>query len=239
MKLFLAARSAPVVQIHFPANLGGPALYVTASQAAIQQAVRQFLGEHAVSAGTPAPPSPSGGGRSPRTAPRSTTPPAEPAPPPLIDSHAPPAQQCAAKLAGTKTKSGKPMLDFPVYYPTKLAPGSTITDDSRAFPIDGPGSDVYHGYKMVVDDYRSDGYTAYYGVSGARTGWTRRSSQNPDETKTIDGQRVPRVLGRRPAPAGRLEDRQGLLLDRQHACSTSLTPGQMLGIAQSMRKYTG
>src|SRR4029078_5261515 len=45
-KLFLSARSAPVVQIHFPANLGGPtASYVTPSEGAIRQAVRKFLGE--------------------------------------------------------------------------------------------------------------------------------------------------------------------------------------------------
>ena len=31
------------------------------------------------------------------------------------------------------------MLDFPIFYPTKLAPDSSLTDDSRAFPIDGPG----------------------------------------------------------------------------------------------------
>ena len=50
-KLFIGAAGAPVVQIDFPANLGGPsASYVTASESAIQEAVARFEGE------TPSPP---------------------------------------------------------------------------------------------------------------------------------------------------------------------------------------
>ena len=52
-KLFIGARDAPVIQIHFPANLGGPtASYVTASESAIQEAVTRFEGE------SPPPPEP-------------------------------------------------------------------------------------------------------------------------------------------------------------------------------------
>ena len=65
-------------------------------------------------------------------------------------------QENAAKLANTKAKDGKPMMNFPIYYPTKLIPDSQILGpdstpgQSRAFPIDGPGNEVYHGYKFVV-----------------------------------------------------------------------------------------
>src|SRR4029078_9038544 len=60
---FLAAPSAPVVQVHFPANLGGPgASYVTASQAAIRKAVQQFEGETAAPPSEPQPPASNGGG---------------------------------------------------------------------------------------------------------------------------------------------------------------------------------
>ncbi len=45
-RLFIGASGAPVVQIDFPANLGGPsASYVTASESAIQEAVKRFEGE--------------------------------------------------------------------------------------------------------------------------------------------------------------------------------------------------
>src|SRR4029079_1097417 len=142
----------------------------------------------------------------------------------------------AAKLSATKTKSHKPMLDFPVYYPTKLAPDSTITEDSRAFPIDGPGSDVYHGYKLVVQ-IPTDGYTGYYGVSG--TDWEDPPIlANPDETKTIDGTDYLeswdgdqlRLVGWKTGKASYWIDNTLLNV---------LTPGQMLGIAESMQKYPG
>ena len=45
-RLFIGAGDASVVQIDFPANLGGPsASYVTASESAIQEAVKRFEGE--------------------------------------------------------------------------------------------------------------------------------------------------------------------------------------------------
>jgi polyisoprenyl-teichoic acid--peptidoglycan teichoic acid transferase len=235
-KLFLAARSAPVIQVHFPANLGGPtASYVTASQSAIQQAVREFEGQTPSPPSSPAPPSSSGGGSKSSGGSKKHPSPPKPAPPPLIDSTAS-GQQFAAKLAATKTKSGKPMLDFPVYYPTLLAPGSTITADSRAFPIDGPGSDVYHGYKLVAE-LPTDGYTGYYGVSG--TDWTDPPIlAHPDETKTIDGRDYLESWdGSQLRLVGWKTNGAAYWID--NTLLNVLTPGQMLGIAQSMRSYTG
>ncbi len=59
-RLFIGANGAPVVQIHFPANLGGPsASYVTASESAIQDAVKRFEGE---SEPPPVEEEPAGGG---------------------------------------------------------------------------------------------------------------------------------------------------------------------------------
>jgi LCP family protein required for cell wall assembly len=234
-RLFIGARGAPVVQVHFPANLGGPtASYVTASQGAIRAAVRKFEGlEPAATAPPPQQPppkKPSGGNKT-----KKKKPPPTPAPPPLIDSSTS-GQQFAAKLAATKTKGGKPMLDFPIYYPTKLIPGSTLSVDSRAFPIDGPGSDVYHGYKLVAA-VPSQGYEAYYGVSG--TDWKDPPIlSNPDETKTINGQEYLlswdgpqlRLIGWKTDHGSYWVD--NTLLD-------VLTPGQMFAIAQSMQKYGG
>jgi polyisoprenyl-teichoic acid--peptidoglycan teichoic acid transferase len=236
-KLFLAARSAPVVQVHFPANIGGPsAAYVTASESAIKQAVARFEGVAPSAPPTaPQPSGPSGGGSKSKGAGPSKKSPPKAAPPPLIDSSAL-GQQYAAKLAATKTKGGKPMLDVPVYYPTKLAPDSTVTADSRAFPIDGPSNDVYHGYKIVAA-MPTDGYTAYYGVSG--TDWQDPPIlANPDETKTINGRAYLeswdgsqlRLVGWKTAHSSYWVDNTLL---------NALTPGQMLGIAESMRKLTG
>jgi polyisoprenyl-teichoic acid--peptidoglycan teichoic acid transferase len=233
-RLFIGARGAPVVQVHFPANLGGPtASYVTASQGAIRAAVRKFEGLEPAATATPPqqPPPKSGGGNKKKK----TKAPPKPAPPPLIDSSTS-GQQFAAKLAATKTKGGKPMLDFAIYYPTKLIPGSTLSVDSRAFPIDGPGSEVYHGYKLVAA-VPSQGYEAYYGVSG--TDWKDPPIlSNPDETKTINGQEYLlswdgpqlRLIGWKTDHGSYWVD--NTLLD-------VLTPGQMFAIAQSMQKYGG
>jgi hypothetical protein len=78
------------------------------------------------------------------------------------------------------------MLDFPVFYPTRLLASSTLNEASRAFVIDGPGDEVYHGYKFVAGFPGSGGFTEYYGVSG--TDWTDAPIlENPSETRTIDG----------------------------------------------------
>jgi len=231
-RLFLAARNASVVQVHFPATLGGAnAAYVTASESAIREAVQKFEGE------APSPPehqeTTEGGSGSEQGGAAKKQ--AEPAPPPLIDATSL-GRQYAAGVAKAKTESGRPMLDFPVSYPTKLAPNSTLTDDSRAFPIDGPGDEVDHGYKLVAS-VPSDGYTAYYGFSG--TDWKDPPIlANPDETKTLDGRDY--LLswdGGQLRLVGWRTDRGSYWID--NTLLNVLSPGQMLGIAQSMRRYTG
>ena len=82
------------------------------------------------------------------------------------------------------------MVTFPIYYPTRLVPGSFIANDSRAFLIDGPDKDVYYGYKMVVRRpgrrLRPRPLDEFYGISG--TDWTDPPIlDNPSETRTIDG----------------------------------------------------
>ncbi len=78
------------------------------------------------------------------------------------------------------------MLDFPIFYPTRLVPGSFLTDDSRAFAIDGPDNESYHGYKMVASvpgtEFGNDLLDEYYGVSG--TDWIDPPIlDNPSETQ--------------------------------------------------------
>ena len=234
-QLIVAARDAPVVQVHFPANLGGPtAVYVTASESAIKDAVAKFEGT------TPAPipsetsrGSESKGGSGGDSGSGGSS--SEPAPPPLIDASSS-GLDFAGRLAATKTEGGDKMLDFPLYYPTKLAPNSSFTDDSRAFLIDGPGDEVYRGYKFVAQ-MPTDGYTGYYGVSG--TSWKDPPIlANPDETKTIgdrdyllswDGSQL-RLLGWKT-------DKGSYWVD--NTLLNVLTPGQMFAIAESMQKYTG
>ena len=247
VRLLLSARNAPVVQVPFPAQLGGPtATYVTASEPAIKAAVAKFEGKtptnvpgssgtSSSNGGSPGASKGGGSGGGGSGSGGSSTAPPPSAPPPLIDASSS-GQQMAATLANTKAKNGKPMVNFPIYYPTKLIPDSQITTDSRAFPIDGPGNDVYHGYKFVAT-VPTDGYTGYYGMSG--TDWPDPPIlDHPDETRTINGTEY---LLSWDGPQLRLigwkTDQGSYWID--NTLLNVLTPGQMFGIAESMQKYTG
>jgi hypothetical protein len=190
MKTLIAARNAQIREIHFPANLGdGTSPFVTASDSAIKNTVQEFLGNE-----PPPEPSPpdtgdnnggGGGGGGGGDHKKPDEEPSEPSGPAMTET--PELGQLAQKLEKTKRKDGDPMLDFPIYYPTRVVPTSTVNwNDSRAFVIDGPGDDVYHGYKMVVDKPGGSVPTEYYGVSG--TDWQDPPIlANPSETREIDG----------------------------------------------------
>ena len=177
-------------------------VYVTADDKAIQAAVQQFQSGEGTPGGRPAGESPpsdepdkpssadkpeggdgggdggSGGGGRAGTATTSrarrwTTRPSRPRP-------------TRHQVSIKKKKDGDPMITFPIYYPTRLVPGSFIANDCRAFVIDGPDKDVYYGYKMVVDvpgDAFGHGLLdEYYGISG--TDWTDPPIlDNPSETR--------------------------------------------------------
>jgi LCP family protein required for cell wall assembly len=200
IKTLFYVRNAPVHEVHFPAQLGGPDdPYVTASNDAIENAVAQFLGTE----GTPGP-APSGppteeqnsgdsaGGKK-RKGGKEQGDQKEEQPedtgPPMIDATGA-IQPYAQKLEDWKTKSGEVILDFPLYYPTQVPVNSrvdaTVLEASRSFLIDGPGDDVYRGYKFVLGLPGSGGFTEYYGVSG--TDWENAPIlDNPTETREIDG----------------------------------------------------
>jgi polyisoprenyl-teichoic acid--peptidoglycan teichoic acid transferase len=224
LKLFIEARSAEVKEIQFPADIGGPtSLYVTARQKDIQAVVRQFLGE----TGTPESPSqqPSGGGE-PKKKPEGGGAPTPPAPPPMTDATDSGAQYAAAVYDPQLTK-------FPIYYPTKIPPGSSYSDESRSFKIDGPGNDVYYGYKFVLSHFTA--YYNYYGASG--TDWKDPPIlANPSETKTIDGRDYLLFWdGDRLRQVG-FKTQKGSYWVTNDLLET-LEPGQMLAMAESMREY--
>jgi len=150
-------------------------------------------------------------------------------------------QTYAHQISVKKRKDGKPMVDFPIYYPTRLVPGSFLSRNSRAFVIDGPGNDVYHGYKMVVDvpgDAFGHGLLdEYYGLSG--TDWGDPPIlDNPSETRTIDGREYKLFYdGDRLRLVGWQTNQGSYWIN--NTLLQSLDEGQMLSIATSMREYEG
>jgi hypothetical protein len=244
LKTFLAVQSAPVREVHFPAELG--TTYVTADDDAIKAAVAQFLDTEGTPGGRPSgdsPPNPDqdqgGGGNGEKKDKPKDEDSRDHFEGPVMDDSSAQGEQFAHQISIHKKKDGDQMIDFPIYYPTRLAPGSIITPDTRAFPIDGPDKDVFYGYKMVVDvpgDTFGHGLTdEFYGVSG--TDWIDAPIlANPSETRTIDGKNYLlfydgdrlRLVGWK-TPKGAYWVNNTLL--------QSLDEGQMLSIATSMREY--
>jgi LCP family protein required for cell wall assembly len=228
-KTFLYLRSAPVRQIHFKGTLGKS--YVTASQSEIRTAVRQFLGVEA----TPGPRAPTGppsggggdgkggkGGKGGKPKPK-------PAPAPLID----------ATSAGRQfAQHADNALRFPVFYPTKIAPSSTIDDESRpSYNIVSPdGSRKYEAYKMVITRPSPTVVTEYYGVEGTR--WTdppilddptaTKEVGNRDYLQFYDGDRL-RLVGWKT-------DKGAYWVT--NTLGETLSAPQMMGIAESMRPFS-
>ena len=256
LKTFAAVQSVPVTEVHFPAELG--TTYVTASDDAIQAAVQQFLAVEGTPGERPAGEQPppdedvqsdgSGGADKPQGGDKphggDDPKPEEEKPEndfvgPAMDDSTEMGQTYAKQVLAKRKNDGDPMVDFPVYYPTRLAPGSFLARDSRAFVIDGPDKDVYYGYKMVADvpgDTFNHGLLdEYYGISG--TNWVDAPIlSNPSETRTIDGKDYLLFYdGDRLRLVGWKTDKASYWVN--NTLLQSLDEGQMLSIATSMREF--
>jgi LCP family protein required for cell wall assembly len=256
IKTFYFVRNAPVSEVHFPAELGE--VYVTANDKAIQQAVQQFEsgegtpGERPAGEAPPAetPEKPGNAEQSTENQPNGDNKPDKPKPDssqddhfegPAMDDSTDQGQTYAHQISTKKKKDGDLMVDFPIYYPTRLVPGSFIARDTRAFVIDGPDKDVYHGYKMVVDvpgDAFGHGLLdEFYGISG--TDWDDPPIlENPSETRTIDGREYELFYdGDRLRLVGWKTGKGSYWVN--NTLLQSLDEGQMLSIATSMREFEG
>jgi polyisoprenyl-teichoic acid--peptidoglycan teichoic acid transferase len=175
LKTFLAAADAPVKQVHFEGQLGPS--YVTASNEQITKAVEQFLGlEDTPGSLEDAGGGDKGGGGGKKDK-KKPKPDGGDGGPPLIDS------------AGTGEAFGQqfaPAVGFPVFYPTKLVPGSQIIDESREYKIADEDKHVHTAYKLVFSVPGSAVPLEYYGLMG--TTWTDPPIlDNPTETREVGG----------------------------------------------------
>jgi polyisoprenyl-teichoic acid--peptidoglycan teichoic acid transferase len=170
LKTFLGASDAPVKQIHFQGTLGQT--YVTASNEQIQKAVEQFLGiqDTPGSLGEEE-------GKGADKKPRDEKKPQAKIAPELIDS------------AGTGLAFAErllPAVEFPVFYPTKLVPGSQIIEESREYKIADEDKDVHRAYKLVFSVPGASVPLEFYGLMG--TTWLDPPIlENPTETREIGG----------------------------------------------------
>ncbi len=204
LKLFIAARNAPIKQVHFPAELGPS--YVYASSSAIEGAVKEFLsgepspeGSEASSASSSSAKHGSGkkkaGGKAkhgkkqkkPKSKPKPKVEVAKPGEDGLVPARE--AGEAEAEAAGRKVGGG-----FPVFYPTRLPSGAHYVEtdpyehvvDPRVYRFKDDGGDRHVAYKMVAVTEEPDGYH-YFGVQGIR-GWEDPPIlDNPSVTEEIHG----------------------------------------------------
>ncbi|MGI9019553.1 MAG: LCP family protein [Solirubrobacterales bacterium] len=241
-KLMLDARNAQITQVNFPFDSLDAQGYVTASDAPLRDAVDQFLGESGPMIGAPKPDAPEDGGDKSQDGEPNRRPDPEPKPEPkpqqsaeqlaaaeMIDATVA-AQQYAAAIGD----QGGDRLKFPILYPTRVQPGSMLSDDSRYFGIDGGDDKLYHGYKFVVSRPGSTYPTAYYGVSG--TDWVNAPLfANPSERRKI-GEREYLFF----YDGGRLRmlafQRGDAMYWVTNTLDKLLTEPQMIAIAQNLRE---
>jgi LCP family protein required for cell wall assembly len=172
LKTFLGAADAPVKQIHFQGTLG--ASYVTASNEQIQKAVEQFLGIQDTPGSLGDEGGDGGGGGKPK---EEKPKPQDDGGPALIDS---------AATGQTFAQQFAPVVGFPVFYPTKLVPGSQIIEESREYKIADEDDKVHRAYKLVFSIPGTEVPFEYYGLMG--TTWTDPPIlDNPTETRQIGG----------------------------------------------------
>lgn len=249
MRTFLGASDAVLNEVQFPAQLG--TTYVTHDDESLQEALDEFInGPDApvTTVGEPVEGDDSegvdgdggggggdGGGGKKGGGDKGDDNDAQPEANVVEDGQS---EGYARQFAEWKTKQGKPMIKFPIFYPTALAPQTTVTNESRAFPIDGPRE--YRGYKFVMEvpgEPDSGLQQEYYGVSG--TNWIDPPIlENPAEVREIDGREYLmfydgdrlRLIGWKTG-SGSYWVTNSLL--------QSLEADQMIAIATSMRELGG
>jgi LCP family protein required for cell wall assembly len=212
LKLAIAAKDAPMKQVRFHGRLGPS--YVYANQRQIKKAANEFLN---VSAGKgplsrqrkKAPNARNGKKRKKRSKTK------------LLE-----ATVAGREQAGLADKD----VGFPVYYPKKLAPGSSYDDAPRTYRIKPGGKDKRVGaYRMVI----FTGFIGeYYGMQGLR--WRDPPIlDSPSETRTIRGRKYLLFYnGDRLRLVGWKTKRGSYWVS--NTLLQSLSQGEMLGVARSL-----
>jgi polyisoprenyl-teichoic acid--peptidoglycan teichoic acid transferase len=221
LETFLGAADAPVKQIHFQGTLGES--YVTASNEQIQTAVRQFEGlqDTPGSLEDEGGEGKGGGGDKPKKPEEKK--PEEPIAPALMDVTGS-GQAYAQQFA--------PEVGFPVFYPTKLVPGSEIIGESREYKIADTDKNIHTAYKLVFSIPGGAVPFEYYGLMG--TTWTDPPIlDNPSETREVGGRTYDLFYdGDRLRLVAWRTDKAAYWLN--NTLTQTLEEDQMLAIADSM-----
>jgi LCP family protein required for cell wall assembly len=232
LKLVAASRNATINEVDFPAELGPS--YVYASEEAIHEAVKQFLGETGPAAekGSSSKQKPGAKQRKKSKKQKPKLKVAKPRDDELVLARD--AGESEAKIALRRARG-----HFPIFYPTRLPEGAFFVEtnpyekvvDPYAYGLKDEDGDRHLAYRMVLVMEEDDG-THYFGVQGIR-GWPDPPIlDDPSLTKEIkgreydvylDGEDVKMVAWRRGENAYWISN--DLL--------RTLTNDQMIGMARS------
>jgi polyisoprenyl-teichoic acid--peptidoglycan teichoic acid transferase len=198
LKLFIAARNAPIKQVHFPAELGPS--YVYSNETMIHEAVKEFLtgesfgGESGGSSASSSGAKKKGGKKSSKAHGKKKHKKAKPkveVAKPGDDGLVPAreAGEAEAEAAARHVGGG-----FPIFYPTRLPPGAHYVEtdpyehvvDPRVYRFKDDGGERHTAYKMVAVMEEPDGYH-YFGVQGIRAWSDPPILDNPSVTEEIHG----------------------------------------------------
>jgi LCP family protein required for cell wall assembly len=193
LKLLAAARNATINEVHFPAELGPSFVY--ASQSAIDEAVEEFLGGETVKQAKAQ--AKAAKKKKPRALKHPKHSKAKKKKPKIkIDKSgsdglepAREAGEAEAKIAARRAHG-----PFPIFYPTRLPPGTRFVEsdpyekvvDPWVYRLKDEKENKHLAYRMVLVDEEDDG-NHYFGVQGIR-GWPDPPIlEDPGLTKTIHG----------------------------------------------------
>jgi LCP family protein required for cell wall assembly len=212
VRLMLGVKDKPIKQVKFHGRLGES--YVYASPPQIQAAVRQFLYLRP--------------GKGPLSKQRKRAPYAR-------DGHKRVSPRVRLTSVATTSRAqaqlARPHVGFPVYYPTKLVPGSSFTEDGpRTYTIEATDARRYRAYKMVI----FTGFIGeYYGLMG--TSWLDPPIlHSPSETRRIGGREYMLFFnGDRLRVVGWRTKRGAYWVS--NTLLQTLSAREMLGIARSLR----
>lgn len=198
LQAFIAVRDVPIQQVSFEGDLAdvdeNGVAYVTASDEQIETAVDEFLGGGTTAgvrggdeAGEKKDAGKSGGGRRKGGGKGGKGKEKDPMNGATVISteDVAAAQGGIDKFAAFGRTSAR-RLEFPVYVPTAVVPGSTYSSDSRQYEIKDIDDEKQDAYKMVIAYQTPSTLTEYYGIEG--TTWSDPPIlEKKSESREIDG----------------------------------------------------
>ena len=237
LKSFIDMRNVPVNEVHFQGDIGGPDNpFVTSTDGQVKKAKDEFLngaGSSGQRGGEKATEKNDGEKKKKKKKKKKDKDPTAGAN--VIDTEAVTDQKfptLADRFAADAAKNSR-RLGIPVFYPTRVAPGSSFSTGSRTYEYKNEDDKKESGYKTVIQ-YQPSFQTEYYGVMG--TTWDDPPIlRNPSETRKIDGREYLLFYdGGRLRLVGWRQDGNSYWLN--NTLVQSIGEAEMLSIATTMRE---